>query len=61
MARARDPQIMADAAMALISDTPARRIQTLLDVEILAEAGVTDLSRYGAPEGIEYDIFVDAH
>jgi citronellol/citronellal dehydrogenase len=59
-AHARSPQIMADAAAALLSHTPARRTgQTMIDVDVLREAGVTDLSVYGGTDPLDYDIFVD--
>jgi citronellol/citronellal dehydrogenase len=59
IARARDPQIMADAAVAVL-DLPADRTgNTFFDVEVLAEAGVSDLSRYGGGPDPELDLFVD--
>ncbi|NEC85065.1 NAD(P)-dependent oxidoreductase [Streptomyces sp. SID12501] len=59
MRKARDPQIMADAAVRVLTASPAPTGRTFLDVEVLREAGTADLSGYGAPDGIEYDIFVD--
>ncbi|WP_312858431.1 SDR family oxidoreductase [Pseudonocardia pini] len=57
--RSRDPQIMADAALAVL-DLPAERTgETFIDVEILREAGVTDLSPYGGGADLELDFFVD--
>lgn len=57
---ARSPQIMADAAAALLSHPPCDLTgQTLLDVEVLRAAGITDLSVYGGTEPLDYDIFVD--
>ena len=59
IARARDPQIMADAAVAVL-DLPADRTgNTFFDVEVLAEAGVSDLSRYGGGPDPELDLYVD--
>ncbi|SNS97228.1 SDR family oxidoreductase [Rhodococcoides kyotonense] len=59
-AHARSPQIMADAAAAILSHTPGRRTgQTMIDVDVLNEAGVTDLSSYGGTDPLDYDIFVD--
>lgn len=59
-AHARSPQVMADAAAAVLSHTPGHRTgRTLIDVDVLAEAGITDLSPYGGTEPLDYDIFVD--
>jgi len=58
MARARTPQIMADAAYAIISRPPAERTgQQLIDDEVLAAAGITDLSAYA--HGDEPDLLPD--
>ncbi len=58
--RSRSPEIVADAAMEILG-RPARECtgNTFLDVDVLREAGVTDLSRYGGTGDLEYDIFVD--
>ncbi|MBH5143505.1 SDR family oxidoreductase [Rhodococcus erythropolis] len=59
-AHARNPQVMADAAAAVLSHTPGYRSgKTLIDVDVLAEAGITDLTPYGGVEPLDYDIFVD--
>jgi NAD(P)-dependent dehydrogenase (short-subunit alcohol dehydrogenase family) len=59
-AHARSPQVMADAAAALLSHTPGYRTgKTLIDVDVLAEVGITDLSPYGGTAPLDYDIFVD--
>lgn len=59
-AHARSPQVMADAAAAVLSHTPGYRSgKTLIDVDVLAEVGVTDLTPYGGIEPLDYDIFVD--
>jgi citronellol/citronellal dehydrogenase len=59
---ARDPQVMADAAALLLSHTPRYRTgETLIDVDVLAEAGITDLETYGGLQPLDYDIFVDPH
>jgi citronellol/citronellal dehydrogenase len=61
MARARTPEILADAAHAiLVRDPSGCTGNTFIDDEVLAEAGITDLSGYSA-EGAELalDIFVD--
>jgi citronellol/citronellal dehydrogenase len=61
MARARTPEIYADAAYhVLIRDPRTCTGNTFIDDEVLAEAGITDLSRYSAAEGdLVLDIFVD--
>jgi citronellol/citronellal dehydrogenase len=57
--RARRPQIMADAAVALLS-RPAHTCtgKSYLDVDVLREIGVTDFDRYG--KDADFDIYVDA-
>lgn len=57
--RARSPQIMADAAVAVLTDADRPTGQTLIDVDVLARRGVTDLVRYGRGEDLELDLFVD--
>lgn len=62
MARSRSPEIMADAAHAILAAPPAARTgQTLIDDEVLAEVGITDLSRYQYGDGsdLQIDIFID--
>src|SRR5918998_164294 len=61
MARARTPEILADAAHAiLVRDPRSTNGNTFIDDEVLAEAGITDLDGYSA-EGADLvlDIFVD--
>jgi citronellol/citronellal dehydrogenase len=60
MQRSRQPTIMADAAC-LIVQTPAWQLsgQCLIDAEVLADAGVTELSSYGGEPPLQLDIFVD--
>jgi citronellol/citronellal dehydrogenase len=61
MARARTPEIVGDAAHAiLVRDPRSCNGNTFIDDEVLAEAGITDLDRYAA-EGadLSLDIFVD--
>jgi citronellol/citronellal dehydrogenase len=58
--RARSPQIMADAAISLLTDPRRPTGQTFIDVDVLAAAGVTDLTRYGGTDDPELDLFVDA-
>jgi NAD(P)-dependent dehydrogenase (short-subunit alcohol dehydrogenase family) len=58
-ARSRSPQIMADAAVEILSRPPAEvNGKCFIDSAVLAETGVTDLSRYGGGDPI-LDIFVD--
>ncbi len=60
IAKARTPQIMADAAVAILRrDARAVTGNTFLDVDVLREEGITDLSAYGGSGELEYDIFVD--
>jgi citronellol/citronellal dehydrogenase len=61
MSRARTPEILADAAHAiLVRDPGSTTGNTFIDDEVLAEAGITDLDGYAA-EGADLvlDIFVD--
>jgi citronellol/citronellal dehydrogenase len=61
MAHSRQPEILADAAHAILVREPRLCSgNALIDDEVLAEAGVTDLGGYAA-EGAELqlDIFVD--
>ncbi|MCV7290720.1 NAD(P)-dependent oxidoreductase [Mycolicibacterium wolinskyi] len=59
--RSRDPEIMADAAVEILS-RPAAEVtgQTFIDSEVLTAAGATDLSRYGGGDDPIIDIFIDA-
>jgi citronellol/citronellal dehydrogenase len=62
MVRARTPEIVADAAHAvLVRDPRACTANTFIDDEVLAEAGVTDLDRYSASDeaDLALDIFVE--
>jgi len=58
--KARTPEIVADAAIEILV-RPSRECtgNTFLDVDVLREAGVTDLGKYGGTGELEYDIFVD--
>jgi citronellol/citronellal dehydrogenase len=59
-ARSRNPQIMADAAVEILSRPPADvNGKCFIDSAVLAESGVTDLSRYGGGDDPILDIFVD--
>jgi citronellol/citronellal dehydrogenase len=65
MARARRPEIYADAAYAVVN-RPARECtgNAFLCEDVLVEEGVTDLSQYsyvpGADADLQVDLFVDA-
>jgi len=61
MARSRTPEIMGDAAHAILVRDPRETTgNTFVDDEVLAEAGITDLSGYSAPDAdLTLDIFVD--
>jgi citronellol/citronellal dehydrogenase len=63
MARSRKPEILADAAHAiLVRDSRECTGNFFIDDEVLAEAGVTDLSDYTYGDGsmLQTDIFLDA-
>src|SRR3954453_15050108 len=63
MARARRPELYADAAYAVIT-RPSREYtgQALLGEDVLADAGVSDFERYAFVEGAELqvDLYVDS-
>jgi NAD(P)-dependent dehydrogenase (short-subunit alcohol dehydrogenase family) len=60
MAAARTPQIMADAAVLILSRPPGERTgQTMIDADVLAEAGVSDLSPYGGGDAPVLDLYID--
>jgi citronellol/citronellal dehydrogenase len=61
MARARTPEIVADAARAILERDPREATgNAYIDDEVLAEAGVTDLERYRAGDGeLMLDLFVE--
>jgi len=60
MAVSRTPEIVADAAVEILA-RPSRECtgNTFIDVDVLREAGITDLSQYGGTGKLEYDIFID--
>jgi NAD(P)-dependent dehydrogenase (short-subunit alcohol dehydrogenase family) len=59
-ARSRSPEIMADAAVDILSRPPADvNGKCVIDSAVQAEAGVNDLSRYGGGDDPIIDIFVD--
>lgn len=59
--RSRNPEIMADAAVEILS-RPAAEVngQAFVDSEVLTASGVTDLSPYGGGDNPIIDIFIDA-
>jgi citronellol/citronellal dehydrogenase len=62
MAKSRTPDIMGDAAHAILARAPMEQTgQQLIDDDVLAGIGVTDLSRYQQGDGSELmpDIFLD--
>ncbi|MGQ0574219.1 MAG: SDR family oxidoreductase [Pseudonocardia sp.] len=59
-ARARTPEIMGDAAVALLTDPAKPSGEVFLDVDALARAGVTDLAPYGGGADLQLDFFVDS-
>jgi citronellol/citronellal dehydrogenase len=63
MAKSRAPEIMGDAAHAILVRPPMEQTgQELIDDEVLARAGISDLSPYQQGDGSELqpDIFLDA-
>jgi citronellol/citronellal dehydrogenase len=62
MAASRTPEIVADAAYEIVRKDPSEATgQTFLDDEVLAAAGITDLSPYTAGDGdsdLALDLFV---
>jgi NAD(P)-dependent dehydrogenase (short-subunit alcohol dehydrogenase family) len=60
MSSSRSPEIMADAAVEIMSRPPADvNGKCFIDSAVLAEAGVADLARYGGGDNPILDIFVD--
>ena len=61
MAAARTPDIYADAAYEIVCRDPRECTgNAFIDDEVLAEAGVTDFSKYQAPDAeLALDLFVD--
>jgi len=61
MARSRTPEIVADAAHAILGRDPRSCTgNTFIDDEVLAEEGITDLSKYSADDAeLALDLFVD--
>ncbi|MEE6169972.1 MULTISPECIES: SDR family oxidoreductase [unclassified Mycolicibacterium] len=61
LSASRSPEIMADAAVEVLS-RPAAEVtgQCFIDSQVLTASGVTDLARYGGGDDPIIDIFVDA-
>jgi len=61
MSRARTPAIYADAAYAILKRDPRECTgNAYIDDEVLAEDGITDLSKYSQPDAeLALDLFVD--
>jgi citronellol/citronellal dehydrogenase len=58
--RSRTPEIMADAAVAILARSAAEvNGQCFIDADVLIESGVADLSKYGGGGDPMWDIFVD--
>lgn len=56
----RSPEIMSDAAAAILTRPAAEANgQCYIDAELLTESGVSDLSKYGGGDDPMWDIFVD--
>jgi citronellol/citronellal dehydrogenase len=59
-ASSRSPEIMADAAVEILSrPAPETTGQCFIDADLLIESGVTDLSRYGGGDQPIPDLFLD--
>ncbi|MEU3340311.1 hypothetical protein [Streptomyces sp. NPDC006668] len=59
--RSRNPEIMADAALAVLHRAPHEQSgQTLIDADVLTSAGLTDLTGYGGGHDPEFDLFVES-
>lgn len=60
VAKSRSAAVVADAAVHILTQ-PARACtgNTFIDADVLRRAGLTDLSRYGVGDTLEYDLFVD--
>jgi NAD(P)-dependent dehydrogenase (short-subunit alcohol dehydrogenase family) len=60
MASARNPQIMADDAVDILASPPSACTgQTLTDADVLAAAGIHDLSQYGGGDAPTLDLHID--
>ena len=61
LARSRRPEIMGDAAAAILTRPAAEATgNCYIDADVLTEAGRTDLSGYGGGDNPILDLFLDA-
>ena len=61
LASSRSPEIMADAAVEILSRSAGEvNGKTFIDSEVLTASGVSDLSLYGGGDNPIIDIFIDA-
>ena len=60
MRRARDPRIMADAAMSILA-RPSRQTtgECFVDEQVLRDVGVQDMAQYGGGPNPDLDFFLD--
>jgi citronellol/citronellal dehydrogenase len=60
LGKARSPEIMADAAVEILSRKPGEVTgQCFIDADVIRESGAQDLSVYGGGDNPTLDIFVD--
>ncbi|MFZ2530081.1 MAG: NAD(P)-dependent oxidoreductase [Rhodococcus sp. (in: high G+C Gram-positive bacteria)] len=60
LSSSRSPEIMADAAVTILSRSAAEITgRCFIDADVLTDAGVTDLSRYGGGTTPQIDLFLD--
>lgn len=60
VAKARDPRIMGDAAVLVLAAAAGRYDgRTVIDADVLADAGITDLTPYGGTDDPTLDLYVD--
>lgn len=60
IAVSRTPEIVADAAVEILNRNSRECTgNTFIDIDVLREVGITDLSGYGGTGQLQYDIFID--
>ena len=60
LSSSRSPEIMADAAVAILSRSAKDATgRCFIDADVLTESGVTDLSGYGGGDNPQWDLFLD--
>lgn len=60
LSSSRSPEIMADAAVEILGRPAGETTgRCFVDADVLTEAGVTDLSRYGGGDNPQIDLFLD--